>query len=59
MTVNRFKTRPWYLVPYEVIRKTFRGSYQLKELDGTPLKKNVAAFNCTHTSVQAVQSLKL
>ncbi|PBK69944.1 hypothetical protein ARMSODRAFT_838354, partial [Armillaria solidipes] len=44
MTVNRFKTHPCYLGPYEVERRTQGGSYKLKELDGTLLRKNVAAF---------------
>ncbi|KAK0462392.1 uncharacterized protein EV420DRAFT_1265421 [Desarmillaria tabescens] len=44
MTVNRFKTHPRYLGPYEVECKTLGGSYKLKELDGTSLQKNVAAF---------------
>ncbi|SJL17472.1 uncharacterized protein ARMOST_21023 [Armillaria ostoyae] len=44
MTVNRFKTHPRYLGPYEVERRTQGGSYKLKELDGTLLRKNVAAF---------------
>ncbi len=44
MTVNQFKTAPRYFRPYEVDRQTHSGSYKLHELDGTPLKKNVAAF---------------
>ena len=44
MTVNWFKTTPRYFGPYEVDRQTRGGSYKLCELDGTPLKKNVAAF---------------
>ncbi len=44
MTVNRFKTHPCYLGPYEVAQQTQGGSYKLKELDGTLLRKNVAAF---------------
>ncbi|KAK0467352.1 uncharacterized protein EV420DRAFT_1260710 [Desarmillaria tabescens] len=44
MTVNHFKTHPRYLGPYEVEHKMLGGSYKLKELDVTPLQKNVAAF---------------
>ncbi len=44
MTVNRFKTHPHYLGPYEVAWKTHGGSYKLKKLDRALLKKNVAAF---------------
>ncbi|KAK0246515.1 hypothetical protein EDD85DRAFT_726655, partial [Armillaria nabsnona] len=44
MTVNWFKTTPRYFGPYEVDRQTCGGSYKLRELDGTPLKKNVVAF---------------
>lgn len=43
MRLNR-KTKPRYLGPYEVCRKTKGGSYVLKELDGSILKEGVAAF---------------
>jgi transposase InsO family protein len=41
--LNR-KTKPRYLGPYEVDRKTKGGSYVLKEMDGTILRQGVAAF---------------
>jgi hypothetical protein len=43
MELNR-KTKPQYLGPYEVDRKTREGSYVLKELDGTILRQGAAAF---------------
>jgi transposase InsO family protein len=43
MRLNR-KTKPRYLGPYEVCRRTKGGSYVLKELDGSILKEGVAAF---------------
>ncbi len=44
MTVNRFKTDPRYLGPYEVVQRTYRGVYKLQELDGTVISRSVAAF---------------
>jgi hypothetical protein len=41
--LNR-KTKPRYLGPYEVCRRTKGGSYVLKELDGSILQQGVAAF---------------
>jgi transposase InsO family protein len=38
------KTKPRYLGPYEVVRRTKGGSYVLKELDGTLSRRGVAAF---------------
>jgi transposase InsO family protein len=38
------KTKPRYLGPFEVVRRTAGGSYVLKELDGTISKRGVAAF---------------
>jgi RNase H-like domain found in reverse transcriptase/Integrase zinc binding domain len=38
------KTKPRYLGPFEVVRRTKGGSYVLKELDGTISKRGVAAF---------------
>ena len=43
MRLNR-KTKPHYLGPYEVCRKTKGGSYVLKELDGTILHEGAAAY---------------
>ena len=37
------KQKPRYLGPYEVIAKTNKGNYQLKELDGTPLHYTCAS----------------
>ena len=41
--LNR-KTKPRYLGPYEVDRRTKGGSHVLKEMDGTILQQGVAAF---------------
>jgi transposase InsO family protein len=41
--LNR-KTKPRYLGPYEVDRRTKGGSYVLKEMDGTFLRQGIAAF---------------
>lgn len=38
------KTKPRYIGPYEVDRRTKGGSYVLKEMDGTILRQGVAAF---------------
>jgi transposase InsO family protein len=38
------KTKPRYLGPYEVDRRTRGGSYVLKEMDGTVIRQGVAAF---------------
>jgi hypothetical protein len=43
MKLNR-KTKPRYLGPYEVVRRTTGGSYVLRELDGSPLIEGAAAF---------------
>jgi hypothetical protein len=43
MKLNR-KTKPKYLGPYEVVRKTKGGSYVLQELDGSELREGAAAF---------------
>ncbi|KAK0435520.1 hypothetical protein EV421DRAFT_1716588 [Armillaria borealis] len=44
MTVNRFKTDPQYLGPYEVVHRTYGDAYKLRELDGTVISRSVAAF---------------
>jgi hypothetical protein len=38
------KHKPRYLGPYEVFKRTIKGNYRLKELDGTPLNYTYAAF---------------
>ena len=38
------KTKPRYLGPFEVLRRTQGGSYILKEMDGTVSRRGVAAF---------------
>jgi hypothetical protein len=43
MKMNR-KTKPRYLGPYEVVRRTKGGSYVLQELDGATLMEGAAAF---------------
>ena len=35
MTITKFKIEPRYIGPYEVIKRTSKGNYILKELDGT------------------------
>lgn len=41
--LNR-KTKPRYLGPYEVVRQTQKGSYVVKELDGSVSRSGIAAF---------------
>ena len=41
--LNR-KTKPRYLGPYKVVRKTQGGSYKLAEVDGAQLARPIAAF---------------
>jgi hypothetical protein len=41
--LNR-KTKDRYLGPYEVVKRTQGGSYALREMDGAPLARGVAAF---------------
>ena len=43
MKMNR-KTKPRYLGPYKVAKRTKGGSYVLEELDGTTLVEGAAAF---------------
>jgi hypothetical protein len=43
-TIGRMKTEPRYLGPYEVVRRTQRGAYVLKELDGAEHAEHYAAF---------------
>ena len=43
MRLNR-TTKPRYLGPYEVCRRTKGGSYVIKELDGSILKQGITAF---------------
>lgn len=43
VSLNR-KSKPRYLGPFEVVRRTKGGSYALRELDGTLLREGVAAF---------------
>jgi hypothetical protein len=38
------KSEPRYLGPYEVAKRTTKGNYKLKELDGTLLRSTYAAF---------------
>jgi hypothetical protein len=38
------KSEPRYLGPYEVAKRTIKGNYKLKELDGTLLQHTYAAF---------------
>lgn len=38
------KSKPRYLGPFEVVRRTQGGSYVLKEMDGTISARGVAAF---------------
>jgi hypothetical protein len=41
--LNR-KTKPRYLGPYEVVKRTSKGSYIVKELDGTQSRSGIAGF---------------
>jgi len=38
------KSKPRYLGPFEVVRRTQGGSYVLKEMDGTVSARGIAAF---------------
>ena len=38
------KSKPCYLGPFEVVRRTQGGSYVLKEMDGTVSARGIAAF---------------
>ena len=38
------KTSPQYLGPYEVVKRTKKGNYVLKELNGTLLRDAIAGF---------------
>jgi transposase InsO family protein len=44
MTIAKFKTDPRYIGPYEVVRRTKRGTYVLRELDGAEHAEHYAAF---------------
>ncbi|KAL5478641.1 hypothetical protein ACEPAI_1918 [Sanghuangporus weigelae] len=44
MELNR-KTKPQYLGPYVIVRKTKAGSYVIAELDGSISKIRVATFH--------------
>jgi hypothetical protein len=58
-TVGKFKTEPRYLGPFEVMRRTERGTYVLKELDGVEHAEHYAAFRIlpyiqrTHPFIQS------
>jgi hypothetical protein len=43
-SLSRMKTEPRYLGPYEVVRRTEKGNYVLKELDGTIHNERYAGF---------------
>ncbi|KAG9223332.1 hypothetical protein CCMSSC00406_0008936 [Pleurotus cornucopiae] len=43
-SVSMIKTSPRYLGPYEVVKRTKKGNYVLKELDGTLLRDAIAGF---------------
>jgi hypothetical protein len=43
-TINRFKTEPRYLGPYQVVKRTTRGNYILQELDGALHAEPYAGF---------------
>jgi len=56
--LNR-KTKPRYLGPYEVVRRTQGGSYVLQELDGAVLIEGAAAFRLLpYTSRHDMKLLK-
>lgn len=43
-TLNKFKLDPRYLGPYEVVQRTVKGNYILKELDGAVHQQPYAGF---------------
>jgi hypothetical protein len=44
MTITTFKMDPHYIGPYEIVRRTPRGNYVLKELNGTIYAQPYTAF---------------
>jgi len=44
VTLNKFKIEPRYLGPYEVVKRTSKGNYILKELDGALHSEPYAGF---------------
>ena len=44
VSLNKFKLNPRYLGPFEVVSKTKRGNYILKELDGAVHSEPYAGF---------------
>ena len=44
MNVTQFKTKDRYLGPFEIVKRTTRGNYVVKELDGTIRAAPFAAF---------------
>ena len=44
MTITKFKTDPRYIGPFEVVSRTSKGNYILKDLDGTVHSEPYAAF---------------
>jgi hypothetical protein len=44
LTLTKFKTDPHYIRPYEIVRRTPRGNYVLKELDRTIHAQPYATF---------------
>ncbi|KAJ8488058.1 hypothetical protein ONZ45_g14099 [Pleurotus djamor] len=43
-SLSALKTRDRYIGPYQIVKRTEKGNYILKELDGTLLSETVAAF---------------
>ncbi|KAJ8488793.1 hypothetical protein ONZ45_g13828 [Pleurotus djamor] len=43
-SVSQLKTAPRYIGPYQVVKRTRKGNYILREMDGTLLHEAVAAF---------------
>jgi hypothetical protein len=55
-SLNR-KSKPRYLGPFNILRKIKRGAYVLQELDGTPLRSNIAAFRLAPYIAQDKEAL--
>ena len=52
------KSQPRYIGPFEVIKRTYGGLYQIKELDGTVCLQPIAAFRLIPYLAQSPEVLQ-